>query len=439
MNNSEIIKLIESSNSRLFKENIILEQMKKGNDIFFKGLSFAYNKLLTFGVKQLPVAEKNGQGLDWIEFSKICEKLIKRELTGYAARDQIIILKDKSHKDEWNFFYRRILQKDMRCGLSERTVNNVAKKNNYEQYVIPVFSCQLAQDCELHKKKLNGKKSLEVKLDGVRAVTVIYPSGKIDMFSRNGKELNNFNHIKDEISKTFNISSIKEALVLDGEIVSDDFQTLMKQIHRKNSSQNKDAKLFLFDLLPLEYFKKGIYEKSYFSRIEELKKIHERFFIQSHVINIIDSVNVDLDTEKGEIEFKNFNKNSIINGYEGIMIKDPESFYECKRSTTWLKSKPFIEISLEVKDYEEGTGRNKGKLGAIIAEGIDGDKNFKTNVGSGFTDLQRKEFWEDKDKLIGQIIEIRADSISKSQDGENWSLRFPRFKSFRGFDKKEKL
>ena len=394
---------------------------------------------MTFGVKQLPVAEKNGQGLDWIEFSKICEKLIKRELTGYAARDQIIILKDKSYKDEWNFFYRRILQKDMRCGLSERTVNNVAKKNNYEQYVIPVFSCQLAQDCELHKKKLNGKKSLEVKLDGVRAVTVIYPSGKIDMFSRNGKELNNFNHIKDEISKTFNISSIKEALVLDGEIVSDDFQTLMKQIHRKNSSQNKDAKLFLFDLLPLEYFKKGIYEKSYFSRIEELKKIHERFFIQSHVINIIDSVNVDLDTEKGEIEFKNFNKNSIINGYEGIMIKDPESFYECKRSTTWLKSKPFIEISLEVKDYEEGTGRNKGKLGAIIAEGIDGDKNFKTNVGSGFTDLQRKEFWEDKDKLIGQIIEIRADSISKSQDGENWSLRFPRFKSFRGFDKKEKL
>ena len=439
MNNSEIIKLIESSNSRLFKESIILEQMKKGNDIFFKGLSFAYNKLLTFGVKQLPVAEKNGQGLDWIEFSKICEKLIRRELTGYAARDQIIILKDKSYKDEWNFFYRRILQKDMRCGLSERTVNNVAKKNNYEQYVIPVFSCQLAQDCELHKKKLNGKKSLEVKLDGVRAVTVIYPSGKIDMFSRNGKELNNFNHIKDEISKTFNISSIKEALVLDGEIVSDDFQTLMKQIHRKNSSQNKDAKLFLFDLLPLEYFKKGIYEKSYFSRIEELKKIHERFFIQSHVINIIDSVNVDLDTEKGEIEFKNFNKNSIINGYEGIMIKDPESFYECKRSTTWLKSKPFIEISLEVKDYEEGTGRNKGKLGAIIAEGIDGDKNFKTNVGSGFTDLQRKEFWEDKDKLIGQIVEIRADSISKSQDAENWSLRFPRFKSFRGFDKKEKL
>ena len=68
MNNSEIIKLIESSNSRLFKENIILEQMKAGNDDFFK-LTFAYNKLLTFGVKQLPLSDNNGQGLGWTEFS----------------------------------------------------------------------------------------------------------------------------------------------------------------------------------------------------------------------------------------------------------------------------------------------------------------------------------------------------------------------------------
>ena len=74
------------------------------------------------------------------------------------------------------------------------------------------------------------------------------------------------------------------------------------------------------------------------------------------------------------------------------MIKDPESLYECKRSTSWLKSKPFIEVSLEVKNYEEGTGRNKGKLGAIIAEGEDMGKFFKLNIGSGFSDKQRSEF-----------------------------------------------
>ena len=65
------------------------------------------------------------------------------------------------------FFIKEFLQKDMRCGLSEKTINNVAKKNNFENYIIPVFSNQLAQDCELHKKKLSGRKILEVKLDGV--------------------------------------------------------------------------------------------------------------------------------------------------------------------------------------------------------------------------------------------------------------------------------
>ena len=121
------------------------------------------------------------------------------------------------------------------------------------------------------------------------------------------------------------------------------------------------------------------------------------------------------------------------------MIKDPKSYYECKRSTSWLKSKPVIEVSLEVINYEEGTGRNKGKLGAVIAQGEDNGKFFKLNIGSGFTDQQREEFWINREDLIGKIIEIKADSISKSQDNDNWSLRFPRFKTFRGFDIKEKI
>ena len=145
-------------------------------------------------------------------------------------------------------FFRKILD----VGLSEKTINNVAKKNNYYDFLIPVFSCQLAQDCELHKKKLTGKKFLEIKLDGVRAVTIIYPSQTIDIFSRNGKELNNFDHLKDEIIKCLDFNELNKPIVLDGEIISKNFQELMKQIHRKNSTQNTDASLFLFDTLPLE-------------------------------------------------------------------------------------------------------------------------------------------------------------------------------------------
>ncbi len=439
MMNHNIVSQLESTNSRLIKEEIILKQMKLENKVFFKGMNLAYNKLLTFGVRKIPFCTESGKGIVWTDFEDLTKKLIERDITGHAARDEIINLMNLSDSNEWNYFYRRILQKDMRCGMSEKTINNVAKKNNFDEYLIPVFSCQLAQDVENHKKKMIGEKIIEVKLDGVRAITILYPSGKVDIFSRNGKELNNFEHIKKILENSIKQHPIHEALVIDGEIVSDNFQNLMKQIHRKNITQNSDANLFLFDILSFENFKKGIERKTYKLRSKVLLDWYQKSVTDKNKIQIIEKSAVNLDIDEGKKIFKELNKKSIINGYEGIMIKDPDSHYECKRSTTWLKSKPFIEISLKVKDFEEGTGRNSGKLGALIAEGEDDGKFFKLNVGSGFTDQQREEFWESKELLIGQIVEIRADSISQSQDGSHWSLRFPRFKTFRGYEINEKL
>ena len=186
----------------------------------------------------------------------------------------------------------------------------------------------------------------------------------------------------------------------------------MKQIHRKTTIQNSDASLCLFDIIPFENFKKGMYDVSYTKRSKTLLEWYDKNVVQNEKIKVIDKKIVNLDEPNGLAEFKSFNKEALMNGNEGIMIKDPDSFYECKRSTTWLKSKPFIEISLQVKNVEEGTGRNIGKLGAVIAEGEDDGKFFKLNIGSGFTDEQRLNYWK-KENLIGQIIEVRADSISK--------------------------
>ncbi len=439
MENHKLIKALESTNSRILKEKIIHDQMINNNKFFLEGLKLAYNKLLTFGVKQIPESISDGNGLSWDDFNELCNQLMTRNLTGHAARDKIKEMMNKSEKDEWNYFFKRILQKDMRCGVSEKTINNVAKKNNFSQYTIPVFACQLAQDSDSHQKKLIGYKFIEVKLDGVRVIAILYPNGKVDFFSRNGKELTNFNHIQNQLSKCINHHQLESAIVLDGEIVSKNFQELMKQIHRKVSSQNKDATLFLFDTLSFENFKLGIEKIPYRERSRNLKKWYEQNRDLLQNVKLIDKTLINLDTEEGKGIFKKFNTDSIVNGYEGIMIKDPNCFYECKRSSTWLKLKPVIEISLEVKSYEEGSGRNCGKLGALIAEGEDNGKFFKLNIGSGFTDEQRENFWENREKLIGQIVEIKADSISKSQDGDFWSLRFPRFKCFRGFNKKEKL
>jgi DNA ligase-1 len=40
--------------------------------------------------------------------------------------------------------------------------------------------------------------------------------------------------------------------------------------------------------------------------------------------------------------------------------------------------------------------------------------------------------------VVKQIAEVQADAVTQNQDG-TYSLRFPRFKSFRGFEPGEKL
>ena len=434
-----IIKELESNSSRIFKEDILLREMKQNNEIFFEALSLACNKLITFGVKQIPESDVSGEGVSFEEFRDLTRKLNNRDLTGHNARDEIIKLMKKANKDEWNFFYRRILIKDLRCGLSEKTINNVAKKELYPNFKIPVFQCQLAQDSEQHKKKLNGKKIIEVKLDGVRVISILHKNGNVDMFSRNGKELLNFNNVKSQLKECLKINKLHQSLILDGEIVSTNFQELMKQIYRKDNVQNNDAILNLFDCLPFDEFKKGLSTKTQTERYRELRNWYFKNNNCIPNVKILDYKIIDLDKESGRKDFRIFNNKAVIDGYEGIMIKDPNAKYESKRSSSWLKLKPVIEISLKVKSVEEGTGRNTGKLGAVTAEGEDNGKKFKISVGSGFTDYQREFFWKEKEKLINQIIEIKADAITKSQDGKLWSARFPRFKTFRGFEKNEKI
>ena len=60
------------------------------------------------------------------------------------------------------------------------------------------------------------------------------------------------------------------------------------------------------------------------------------------------------------------------------------------------------------------------------------------NVGSGFSDKQRDDFWQQRDKIVNQLVEVRGDAVTQNQDG-SYSLRFPRFKTFRGFEIGEKI
>ena len=432
----DVIAELESDNSRLFKESVVEREARAGNTEFFEGVNLALNSMITFGLKQIPEKkDEDGTGLDWDSFSLVVTGYVNRSLTGNLARDTVNQMMTSATREQWNNWYRRILIKDLRCGVSEKTVNNVVKKK-YAKFSVPVFSCQLAHDSQNHESKVSGEKLIEVKLDGVRVITIVYPGGRVDQFSRNGKELVNFPHIREQLAGT--MDSIGEPMVLDGEVMSSSFQDLMKQVHRKDNVQAGDAVLHLFDYVPLQDFEKGECFVPQFQRSEALANWYETHRDTMPNITVLSHELVDLDTTEGQTQFSDINQRAIDGGYEGIMIKDIGAIYECKRSASWLKLKPFIEVTLEVVAYEEGTGRNQGRLGALVCEGVDDGKAIKVNVGSGFSDRDRDDFWSAGDNLIGQLVEVRADAVTQNQDG-TYSLRFPRFKTFRGFVAQEKL
>ncbi len=423
----KIIKELESDNSRLFKEGVI-EKYINDKD-FQEGLAMCLDPLVTFGVKQVPESDHEGVGLDWNAFKEAVNQLIEREKTGHAARDLIINLLNLSKKDQWNDWYRRILIKDLRCGVSQKTVNNVTKRMGLK-FKVPVFSCMLAHDGAKHPKKIKGDCLVEYKYDGVRVIAIV-KNNKATLYSRNGKIFYNFPNIESALSKPeYN------NMVFDGEVMSDDFQALMKQVYRKSGAQTDDAYLALFDILPLKEFNNGKSKLNSIDRKKELNQLSKTF---EDVIKLVDYEIINFDSKNGQNKFSIMNKEALDKGFEGLMIKPNENFYECKRSHAWLKIKPFIEVTLKIIDIQEGTGKHEGKLGAFHVEGDDDGKFFSLSVGSGLTDEDREKFWASKDNLIGRLVEIRADAVTQSIEGEHYSLRFPRFKNFRGFKEDEKI
>jgi DNA ligase-1 len=423
-----VIRSLEEHASRLNKEAIL--EAQTDNLELFEGMRMALDNLYTFGVKKVPShSGPDGQGLPWVAFKELCHLLYTRQLTGHDARDAIELALSASTQSQWNDWYRRILIKDLRCGVSEKTINKV-KKN-----AVPVFECMLAHDGANHEKKVAGKKLLEPKLDGVRVITIINAENKtVTQYTRNGKILENFGHITSAIEA--HIELFERSLVLDGEMVSSSFQALMKQVHRKSDVQSGDARLMLFDILPLSEFQKGksvLGQKRRSNLLRSMKAVFDKI----GSIDTIPQLEVDLGTAVGEMQFKQYNKEAIEAGFEGIMIKDVDAIYEAKRSVSWLKQKPFIEVSLTIVGIEPGTGKNEGKMGAVICEGEEDGKFIRVNVGSGWTDDQRAEV---DDTVIGQVLEVRADAITRSQDSEDvYSLRFPRALRFRGFTAGEKI
>lgn len=438
------IRDLESSDSRIHKEKTIEKALMAARlgsaeaQAFLFNCYQAYNPFYTFHVRQVPeTTGLTNRSNPWPEFWAVCEALRTRSITGHAARDHIAEISKRFDSDEWNMVCRRVLIKDLRCGISEKTLNKVLGKTEYR---IPVFTCQLAQDSTDQPQKLVGIKRLEVKLDGVRVLAVV-SGNACTLYSRNGKVFENFPQIAQAIEEHRQLfqhgSGMGGSFVLDGEIVGESFQKLMKQAHRKSDAVTDGMVYHVFDIIPLEALQEGHYNAQQYKRIEQLERTRARL-PESAPIRIMNGLDVDLDTAEGHDIMQRYAESAVAEGFEGIMIKTMDAPYVCKRADSWMKWKPTISVDLNIVGFEQGTGRNEDRLGAIICEGEDNDRRICVNVGSGFSDALRDEYWANRDQLLGHLVEVQADAVTQNQDG-TYSLRFPRFLRFRDFDAGEKV
>jgi len=436
------IEKIEGTSSRLLKEEVIEQALMMTNlgcenaECFLFNCYLAYNPFFVFNIRQVEkTVGLTGQPNPWPLFWALCEDLRTRSITGNAAKQAIRDVSRKFDSVEWNNVCRRVLIKDLRCGISEKTLNKILGDT---QWAIPVFSCQLATDCSGQPSKMKGLKRLESKFDGVRALIMVTAT-TVNIMSRNGKPFENFPQISQEVQDHYHqlAEVFGSSFVLDGEIMGESFQQLMKQARRKTDVETVGMVFNVFDVLSSDDFRDGISEVPQSERILLLNKI-KPIVDQFKYMTVVDGIEVDLDTEEGHKTLWKYAAEAVDAGLEGIMIKDMSAPYRCKRSTAWMKYKPVLSVDLTIVGVEEGTGRNAGRMGAIICEGEDDGRNIRVNVGSGFSDDDRNQYWVERDQLLGQLVEVEADVVTQNQDG-TYSLRFPRFVRFRSFEVGQKI
>jgi len=140
----------------------------------------------------------------------------------------------------------------------------------------------------------------------------------------------------------------------------------------------KEVKYMVFDIPHLN--------EPYVSRLDKLKTIMNNIQVKEGFESPIQlSTNIIVKDHEHLSELYN---NYTINGAEGIILREPNSYYETKRSKLLLKMKLNNDAEAIVTGYLLGTGKYKGLLGSLTCS-----MNGKTfSIGTGFNDILRNEY-----------------------------------------------
>ena len=416
----EILQELEANNSRNFKIELLTKN--KDNELLKEVCYLANDPFTQFYQRKIPEYRKM-YGNVLIDLKSAVDNLSilsSRTLTGNAAIAQLqMILSSVTAEDA--LVIKRIIQKDLKCGVSTSTINKVWPN------LISEFPCML---CSGFEQKLVDKIKfpaiVQKKEDGMR-FNAIVKNGTVEFRSRNGKEISLLGSLEEEFIE---LADHKDT-VFDGELlVYDTVETdsngkicdrqtgngILNKAVKGTISKEEADRVFatLWDQIPYEDFVAGKCYQPYNYRFGRLKYlIYKLSKFKLMKIDLVETFEVD-SLEQTQRIFQNY----LDDGEEGIILKDPNSLWENKRSKGQIKFKAELDCDLKVLSVISGTGKYSDAIGSLYCESADGV--VKVYVGSGFNDEQRNAPPSD---YLDKIISVKYNArITNVKDGESLFL-----------------
>lgn len=403
----EIIKLfkqIQETSSLNDKKAIITAN--KDNELFKKCLVFLLDGNVQTGLSSKKISKKVRKSDYYMPQFEDVMSYLETHNTGTDDDISLIQAFIRNQPEEYHDFYTEFVTKSFRLGADSKVVNACIPG------LIPTWDVMLGTSIEHCKLPENIWFSLSQKLNGNRCT---YYNG--EFYTRQNKKYIGLNHIKADIEK---IPNAKD-LVFDGELIYKNNEGLSDSSAfqkgtgiANNKSENKEElKLVLFDVLSKEEFDSKVSKDSYKIRKQNLLNLKQYETENIEIVQIFYE-----GTDQSEIwKWLDYCEQHDM---EGCML-NLDTPYECKRTKNLMKVKMFYDLDLQIVGYEEGTGRNKGRLGAFVVD----YKGNQVNVGSGYSDEERENFWNNRDKYVGRVITVKYKEISTDKKTGLESLQFP--------------
>lgn len=408
----EVIKIFkelqESSGKRLQE---ILEE-NKDNELLKKVLWFVYNPYIVTGLSSKKINKIVNKQIKYAPAETIEEVFEYLQEHNTGTDIDIAYVSEFIQGKPDQEMYSQIFTKELKLGITSKTINKVFPN------LIPEFNVMLAEkywDRMEELEKTNPDIIITQKYDGVRCVAIHDKSG-VKLFSRQGKPIEGLHDLEGQLLWLPFGCFDGELLLNKDNIPSKDLYRETVTVVNSKDQDKKDIVFNIFDTCEIREFENGYCAAPCIERKKVIQELEEQMkpdWWKSVPILYYGKYNKDIVQQE-------LNKQIALE-HEGVMVNIANAPYEARRTKNILKVKAMQDCDLKIIGFEEGTGKNKGTLGAIIVD----YKGFEVRVGSGFTDQDREYFWANQNELVGRVITVQYFEETTNKKDNSLSLRFP--------------